>query len=759
MSKKDEKEEDKLKIKKKFYFTEKNIYIFSLWNIWYCLLILILNIYLINRRVHDLINLIKNSTNYLKLKSTETIIINNNNNNNKNDSITTTPTTRTTNMFILSTSILFNNNNLFIEYLTRCLLIGFAILFFILFIITQFKKIGNYANDDFKFGTNFIKEKLKLKAHLFKPQQQQQQDEQKKRNCLSITGKMIILSWRHFLPINSLCHLLNAVSILLPSILFHNIKCFNSESNKTSIIMLICPFNGVDYDNLNLTRFLNDNLFEVINFLFAICLLYIRYSLVFWLANKTLTFLLSLLGLITCIEQLFQIYSLFYLNLFFFFDNYQQQNDVQFQLIQPHSSVDLLLKTKFSINFLYFLLAILVFFSLTPIYMFIYLKYREKYFSEDYKIRQRRQAIIGSGDMNRIRTKGCFNTYFIHLCAAIQLILITACKIPFCYDYIILYNLYKDFGIMISSIVNILCLITFILIWLILTLKVDWNINFKLQFRICHRLVAYDNRNFYINEILEQIEDGRIQVIDDDNDDDVDVEDGGRKQVNEAKNKAKTTTTTTTTTTIATAAILSGFVDEMPKTLSSPAIISTSTPSIRPHNFIGLSKLAPVTTGETLTTNTITTTASSNNDFSETLYRNEIRKSIKNILNSQLNKKPGSSNDATDYFNNRRNMIASGIYLSSSSSSSGTTTNGNNDLTIISTISDNNNNKSKKSSITGVGSIKYKPFTRRPVIYLDRHASYTNTQTIVTNPNELLNKIQFNKINSNGEIIEFESRV
>ena len=574
-SKLDEKEEDRLKIKKKFYKSEKNNYIFSLWNIWYCLLILLLNIYLINRRVYDLINLIKNSTNYLKLST-------------KADETRMNSTSSLNNMFILSTSILFknNNNNLFAEYLTRCLLIGLAILFFILFIITQFKKIGNYANDDFKFGTNFIKEKLKLKAHLFKKEEEECNKGRRRRNCFSLTGKLIILSWRHFLPINSLCHLLNAVSILLPNILFHNIKCFNSgddgvSTNKTSP-MLICPFNGgnSDSDSLNLMRFLNDNLFEIINFLIAICLLYIRYSLVFWLANKTLTFLLSLLGLLTCIEQLFQIYSLFYLNLFYFFDNYQHDSTgVQIQL-SPHTSADLLLKTKFSINFLYFLLSILLFFSLSPIYMFIYLKYREKYFSEDKKIRQRRQSLSGGDGTTKknTKTKSCLNTYFIHLCASIQLLLITACKIPFCYDYFILYNLYKDFGIMISSIINIISLIIFIFIWLLLTLKVDWNINFKLQFRICHRLVAYDNKNFYINEILEQIADGRIEVIDEDDDD-------GMQQFNEAAAKTKTTTTTTmTSTTIATAAIL-----------SSPALISTSTPSIRPHNFIDISKLAPVT--------------------------------------------------------------------------------------------------------------------------------------------------------------------
>ena len=759
----DEKEEDKLRIKRKIYSTERNVYIFSLWNIWYCLSVLIFNIFLIRKRVYDLINLIDDSTNFLKIVSTFKNI----------KDVKEHNGTRSLPLPItISTSILFKNNSLFIEYLTRCLLIGLAILFFILFIVTQVRKIGNYANDDFKFGTNFIKEKFKLKTYLF--EHQSRSSRRSKHGCLSVTRKLSVLAWRHFLPINSLMHLLNAVAILLPNILFHRIKCFNTlesqhpELNRT---MLSCPLNGnTDSNSLNLTNFLNENLFEIINFLIAICLLYIRYSLVFWLANKTLTFLLSLLGLLTCVEQLFQIYSLFYLNIFYFFDNYQHQlynnNNKNDETMMMQHGANLLLKTKFSINFLYFLLAILVYFSLTPIYLFIYMKYREKYFSEDYRIRQTMARDVTDNNKFKGR-RSCFNTYFIHLCAAIQLILICACKIPFCYDYIRLYNSFKDFGIMLSCIVNIICLITFILIWFILTLKVDWKINLKLQFRICHRLVAYDNKNFCLNEILQQIEDGKIEVVD-----------GSKTSCGENQCKkdslilvpaapsSTTTTTTTTTTTIATAAILSGF-DEVPKSTlisSSPAIISTSTPSSRPHDFIDFSRLAPITRGETFGTNTST----NSNDFSETLYRNEIRKSIKNIMNGQLKKT--NNYDSNEYFN-RKKMIASGIYLSSSSSSSATTTNNNNkhDLTIISSISDNfNNNKAKKCSITGVGSIKYKPYTRRPVIYLDRRASYTTTQTVATkmptttqqhNEFSTLNSIQINKINSNGEIIEFESRV
>ena len=205
------------------------------------------------------------------------------------------------------------------------------------------------------------------------------------------------------------------------------------------------------------------------------------------------------------------------------------------------------------------------------------------------------------------------------------------------------------------------------------------------------------------------------------------------------------------------------FDTQLPKVTSitsSPAIISTSTPSSR--DFVDLTRLAPVTTGETITTNTTT----NSNDYSETLYRNEIRKSIKTILNNQF-KKPGYY-DSQDYYKRKR-MIAHGIYLSSSSTSSI----GTNaivaplDLTTISSISDKKTNnslltKKKASTITGsIGSIKYRPYTRRPVIYLDRRASYTNTQTKIqgTKPDEALNKILISKVNSNGEIIEFESRV
>ena len=460
--------------------SEKNIYIFSLWNIWYCLLVLLFNIYLIKKRVQDLANLIMSSRNYLRSPSLD---------NNQHVLQTNGLLNNETKTLILSTSILFKNS-LFNEIISRCLLIGLAILFFILFIITQFKKIGNYANDEVKFGTNFINEKFSLKSYLFRSSTEAE-GTGKRCNFMSLVKILIVLAWRHFLPISSLCHLLNATAILLPNVIFQNITCLNIEGdgNNATKSILSCQF----YSNsISLTKFLNDNLFEIINFLIAICLLYIRYSLVFWLANKTLTFLLSFLGLLTCAEQLFQIYCLYYLNLYNFFDIYHQYDESQHQ--QQFIGLDLLLVTKFSINFLYFLLAILVYFSLTPIYVFIYMKYREKYFYEDFKIRKKNQV-----NTSLYKKKTCFNTYFIHLCASIQLILIAACKIPFCYDYIKLYNAYKDFGIMISSITNILNLIIFIFIWFILTLKVDWEINFKLQFRICHRLIAYDNKNFYLN--------------------------------------------------------------------------------------------------------------------------------------------------------------------------------------------------------------------------------------------------------------------
>lgn len=79
----------------------------------------------------------------------------------------------------------------------------------------------------------------------------------------------------------------------------------------------------------------------------------------------------------------------------------------------------------------------------------------------------------------------CFN-YCPHLIATIQLILICLCKLPFCYDYILYFNSHKDLGIMLCIIVEIMHTIILLFVWLILTLKTEWRMHLRASYSICH---------------------------------------------------------------------------------------------------------------------------------------------------------------------------------------------------------------------------------------------------------------------------------
>ncbi len=79
----------------------------------------------------------------------------------------------------------------------------------------------------------------------------------------------------------------------------------------------------------------------------------------------------------------------------------------------------------------------------------------------------------------------CFN-YCPHLIATIQLVVICVCKLPLCYDYVVYFNKFKDLGIMLVIIVEILHIIILIFIWLLLTLKTNWKMNLQTEFSICH---------------------------------------------------------------------------------------------------------------------------------------------------------------------------------------------------------------------------------------------------------------------------------
>jgi hypothetical protein len=199
---------------------------------------------------------------------------------------------------------------------------------------------------------------------------------------------------------------------------------------------------------------------------------------------------------------------------------------------QHTNDLTYLISNKFILLFLYIVLSIFVYLSAIPGYVFAYLKYRERFQIEESlflrstaKNRHQQLNLIGSPDdlhsnqsfgiysiififhekvkklnlsfhfdlekMYKSATKKrenitCCFSYCPHLIATIQLIIICACKMPFCYDYIIYFNNLKDFGIMLCIIVEIMHTIILLFVWLTLTLRTEWNMHLQTGFSICH---------------------------------------------------------------------------------------------------------------------------------------------------------------------------------------------------------------------------------------------------------------------------------
>lgn len=170
------------------------------------------------------------------------------------------------------------------------------------------------------------------------------------------------------------------------------------------------------------------------------------------------------------------------------------------------SQLTLLIKSKVLLFFLYAMLSMLVYLCATPAYVFALLKYKERLMIEEalflrtFSSKMSKLGKFEKGDTKKsklekddneldqqfIQEPCCFN-YCPHLIATIQLVLMCACKLPFCYDYIIYYNKAKDFGVMLVIISSeILHTIILIFIWLLLTLKINWNMHLQTGFSICH---------------------------------------------------------------------------------------------------------------------------------------------------------------------------------------------------------------------------------------------------------------------------------
>jgi hypothetical protein len=306
---------------------------------------------------------------------------------------------------------------------------------------------------------------------------------------------------------------LNSTNFMETLALMNKSLCINNNSEQTPINCLLqlnqqlLPsgiISNLNMNNIELTfdrSLLNQQAilyrYEIASVVLALLTICIKYGNVFWYTNKYLSFLVTFVFSLASVQQLLQLYSFWFIaKQIYLLDLIRHaqsgllndQRGVVNAPIAMHMTLGgqrsllafnfLLIDSYTKLLFFYLLLNALCLFTATPVYAFAYSKYRERLRCEESMFIKTMSAHAnGSPDktvksLQNSSSAGCCFNYCPHLIATVQLIVICALKLPFCYDYIIYFNHLKDYGIMVCIIVEILHTIILLFIWLLLTLKI-----------------------------------------------------------------------------------------------------------------------------------------------------------------------------------------------------------------------------------------------------------------------------------------------
>jgi hypothetical protein len=665
----------------------------------------------------------------------------------------------------------------------------------------------------------------------------------KEKACSPIKNILNIL-WSHFLPISSFSHLISVLALIITDLIFQNNfkkilnykSCTNNKDlTNQELNYLLLNFNLTnnfynEYQQGNLTQCLltnfftyllkpinqNTNLIYDTNFLLeqidlyklelasitiAMLTMFTRYGSTFWFTNKTLSFLITFIGLIASIEQLFQLYSFIYIsNQIEFSYLYKEikrvlflhtatttptsssskidliinqstlidsidvlmsassptwtslsemistdSNKLIYKLIdmkldtQQNTDLTLLIRNKFTLLFLFIILSIFVYLSATPAYVFSYLKYKERFqIEESLFMRSINKTIknkLQSMDINEEPSfvldnekliieqpqnpTCCFN-YCPHLIATIQLIIICACKLPYCYDYIIYFNNLKDFGIMLNIIIEIMHTIILLFIWLTLTLRTDWNMHLRTEYSICHWTYHVKINEIKLKKIIKKHKE-KLSF-----------------EINNTAIKSAAATVSSSGLPVLQQEYSNSHYDNHSNV---PFRTNNKSNSVYSNNHY---KHKSMFVDDKYFQNNLMNNVTTNLDMidstsdcllnSETIYRNEIRKSIRNIMqqkkvnqtsnnNSSANinqaalsyrlKSYISSNNSSNLNNSSKRLCSSGIYLTSSIPFNNTNANNNGSV--------NSNNSGVKIPI--ITCTNENNVSSRPILYLENKNS------------------------------------
>lgn len=648
----------------------------SLWSTLYSVIIVALHVYFIHNAIQKCVNLNKN----------ESII----------DFVIKFAVNVTTSYSHYRSSVQLMNYELVI----RLANLAVSILTLIVFFVCSLAKVGNYANDAVKFGRDFFAEKNHYKHHgntlkhidsnllCESSSSMSSSDDQITKNkkcscsCASFVTDLFKLVYRHSLPFSSTFHLISILCLILPDLLFastrHRANYFDQSSsfNRSMCVNATTPFNPFTcllriqenkssdgeearFERSMMSQQLGEYRYEVASVILALATLAIKYGNVFWYTNKTLSFLVTLVCSLAGLQQLVQIYSFWYLSSQIvlldslrvsFMTNEMSEQRSSGLVSQPfiitghtrighHSSsrTDLSISSLFTFNyllidthakllFLYALLAALCYLTTGPVYAFAYARYRERIRCEEALFiksmqtspshQQSKEIDAESSLKSMIKSNkshvvsggnGCCYSYCPHLIATVQLILICALKLPFCYDFIIYFNHLKDYGIMVCIIVEIMHTVVLLFIWLLLTLKTEWRMHLRMTYSICHWTY-----HLKLNDRATSTHRGRI------NGSTVPAIVTSKRPISTLGEHMTQASDTT----------VDNLYDNAQVVVNRPHNYKTITPT----NSIGRPELPQ--NGPPPHTDTLNT--------SEIVYRNEIRKSMRHMVNQKQQQPPGT---------------------------------------------------------------------------------------------------------------------
>ncbi|VDK63503.1 unnamed protein product [Onchocerca ochengi] len=239
---------------------------------------------------------------------------------------------------------------------------------------------------------------------------------------------------------------------------------------------------------------------EFVNLLIALFVYTCAYSAVFWHTNKSFSFIFSLHLLI---------YSTTVIWSYLGFSVLHRIQETNYASVRPVGLGQYLISSRplkiyhpYAIIASYVTTIILI--SIAPIALYMY--GYSKYFISMSNVRQksafRSQASSINGAQSeyseyRLRSsskvpqgKLCCDGYASHIFAIILLVLIVIAKAPTIYAHMVIYQHEEKMLLLSCIVIDIVFLFAWIILWLILTLKRDWN--FKVVHQV-HEIIALQN--------------------------------------------------------------------------------------------------------------------------------------------------------------------------------------------------------------------------------------------------------------------------